>query len=178
MVDTALALLGTSGRGTLPIVGHSMAPTLPHGSEILVDFSVRVFRPGDLLVFRQNRDVVVHRHLGAARFPDGRPCLRTRGDGMLSLDPACAPESVLGRVLRIHRGGAWWDLQARGARAYARALAWHDLFWAAMGALMERAQRGRGSLWQLVRRTDRALLRRIDAALFSRLHRKVAPPAS
>lgn len=182
VLDAALAMLSeTHGRGTLPILGHSMEPTLPDGSAIFVDFSARrVLRPGDLVVFRQNRDLVVHRHLGNARLPDGRPCLRTRGDALLALDPGCAPESVLGRVLLLRRAGDWWDLEAAGARAYARALAWHDLFWAGLGVLAERLGRGRGRgrVWQLVRRADRALLRRLDAALFLRLHRRVAPPSS
>jgi len=82
-LDAALALLGeVGGTGVLPMIGLSMRPTLPDGSEILVDFSARSFRPGDLVVFRQNQDVVVHRYLGRAHSPDRRPCLRTRGDGM------------------------------------------------------------------------------------------------
>jgi hypothetical protein len=174
VVDAALALTG--GRGRLPIVGRSMEPTLPDASEILVDFSKRSFRRGDLVVFRQDRYVVVHRYLGPARFPDGRPCLRTRGDGLLALDPACARESVLGGVLQMRRGGTWWDLGSRGARSYSRAVAWHDLFWAAAGVLTERLLGGRGAVWRLVRRADRALLRRADAALFPRLHRPVEEP--
>jgi hypothetical protein len=178
LLDAALSLLaGGEGRGTLPILGRSMEPTLPDGSEILVDFSARALRPGDLAVFRQNQDVVVHRYLGRGRSPDGRPCLRTRGDGLLALDPPCPPDRLLGRVVRVRRDGSWWDLENGGARAYARALAWHDLFWAALGALTERATRERGALWRLVRRADRALLRRADASLFRRAHRGAAPPS-
>ena len=177
LVDAALSMLGSGSPATLPINGRSMEPTLPHGSEIVVDFAVRDFRPGDLVVFRQSGAVVVHRYLGRATFPDGRPCLRTRGDGLLYLDPACAPESVLGKVLLLRRAGVWRDLQGPGARTYARCLAGHDYFWALCGVLAERAQRGRGSAWRLVRRCDRALLRGVDAALFARLHREVPPPS-
>jgi hypothetical protein len=178
LVDAALRLLPPGTPGTLPIQGHSMEPTLPHGSEIVVDFNARAFRRGDLVVFRQGREVVVHRYLGRARFPDGRPCLRTRGDGLLYLDPHLAPENVLGKVLLLRRAGIWRDLRGRGPRLYAGLLAWHDYFWAACGVLVERAQGGRRSGWRLARRLDRALLRRADVALFTRVHREVCPPSA
>ena len=76
LVDAALRLLPPGTPGTLPIQGHSMEPTLPHGSEIVVDFNARAFRRGDLVVFRQGREVVVHRYLG-----------RARADGNHSHDP-------------------------------------------------------------------------------------------
>ena len=177
-MDAALAMLGSGRPGTLPIRGRSMEPTLSEGAWIVVDFSQRSFRPGDLVVFRQNREVVVHRYLGRARFPDGRPCLRTRGDGLLQLDPPCAPESALGKVLLLQRDGVWRDLGGRGASLYARCLAWHDLFWAGCGVLAERLQRGRKGTWRLVRRLDRSLLRYADRLLFARLHGEAAPPAS
>jgi hypothetical protein len=174
-VDAALAMLGAGRPTTLPIQGRSMEPTLPDGSQIVVDFAARSFRRGDLVVFRQGREVVVHRYLGRATFPDGRPCLRTRGDGLLYLDPPSAPESVLGRVLLLRRDGVWRDLRGRGATAYARCLAWHDYFWAACGVAAERLQGRRGGAWRLTRRVDRALLRQVDGLLFTRLHR-TAPP--
>ena len=178
LVDAALAMLGSGRPGTLPIHGRSMEPTVPDGSQIVVDFSDRSFRRGDLVVFRQSREVVVHRYLGRATFPDGRPCLRTRGDGLLYLDPPCAPESALGKVLLLRRDGVWRDLRGRGAFVYARCLAWHDAFWAGCGALAERLQRGRGGVWRLVRRLDRSLLRQVDRLLFVRLHRRAPPPSS
>ena len=178
LVDAALSMLGAGRPATLPIQGRSMEPTLPDGSQIVVDFAARSFRRGDLVVFRQGREVVVHRYLGMATFPDGRPCLRTRGDGLLYLDPPCAPQSVLGRVLLLRRQGIWRDLRGRGAAAYATCLAWHASFWAACGVAAERLQRGRGALWRLTRRLDRALLRVGDGLLFARLHRRAPPPSS
>jgi hypothetical protein len=178
LVDAALAMLGAGRPATLPIQGRSMEPTLPDGSQIVVDFAARSLRRGDLVVFRQGREVVVHRYLGTARFPDGRPCLRTRGDGLLYLDPPCAPESVLGKVLLVRRDGIWRDLRGRGAAAYARGVAWHAYFWAACGVAAERFQRGRGGAWRLTRRLDRALLRLVDGLLFRRLLRPAPPPSS
>jgi hypothetical protein len=177
-VDAALAMLGAGRPATLPIQGRSMEPTLPDGSQIVVDFAARSFRRGDLVVFRQSREVVVHRYLGTATFPDGRSCLRTRGDGLLYLDPPCAPESVLGKVLLLRREGVWRDLRGPGAGAYARCLAWHDFFWAGCGAMAERLQGGRGGAWRLIRRLDRALLRMADGLLFARLHATAAPPST
>ena len=177
LVDAALAMLGAGRPATLPIEGRSMEPTLPHGSQIVVDFTARSLRRGDLVVFRQGREVVVHRYLGKATFPDGRPCLRTRGDGLLYLDPPCAPESVLGKVLLLRRDGVWRDLRGRGAGVYAHCLAWHDFFWAACGVAAERLQRGRRGGWRLTRRLDRTLLRQVDALLFRRLHGEAPPPS-
>jgi len=177
LVDAALGMLGSGRPGTLPIQGRSMEPTLHDGSRIVVDFADRSFHRGDLVVFRQSREVVVHRYLGRATFPDGRPCLRTRGDGLLYLDPPCAAESVLGKVLLLQRDGVWRDLRGRGASIYARWVAWHDYFWAGCGVLAERLARGRGGPWRFVRRLDRALLRRADALLFARLHPEAPPPA-
>ena len=95
LVDAALAMLGSGRPGTLPIHGRSMEPTLPDGSQIVVDFSDRSFRRGDLVVFRQSREVVVHRSLGRATFPDGRPFQRTRGDRRARWGRSCCSEGTV-----------------------------------------------------------------------------------
>ena len=131
--DEALRLaLTASGSAVLTIVpgDRSMEPTLYGGDAVLAvplpDEPVR----GDLLVFRQNDDLVVHRYLGPARAKDGAPCLRTRGDGRHELDPPPARAAVRARVAAVRRGAAWRSLDGGAPRVYAFLVAAHDLAWA------------------------------------------------
>lgn len=180
MLDAAVELMGCAGRGgSVRVRGDSMRPTLLPGEVLAVEFSVDRIRGGDLLIFRQADYLVVHRFLGDGRGADGRPCLRTRGDGVLALDPPLEASRVVGRVIAVHRGGAWRSVQRRAARAYARALALHDLMWAAAGVASGRidamlgARGSRLAVRPWVQRMDRWLLRLLDGLLFERIH----PPA-
>jgi hypothetical protein len=181
LVNAAVALMGSAGRlGTVRVLGESMKPTVPPGSVLCVDFAPGELSRGDLLVFRQASYLAVHRLLGRATTPDGRPCLRTRGDCALALDPPVDRQSVIGRAVAVRRDGTWRDLNRRGARAYAALLALHDLGWAAAGVVADRtadrflrALRLPLSLRGGVARTDAALLRAVDRLFFRVVH----PPA-
>jgi hypothetical protein len=115
-----------------------MVPLLQDGQLIAVDLSPLEPELGDLLLYRQLDYLVVHRYLGPASREDGRPLLRTRGDACLGLDPPLERERVRGRVVAIESGGTWWRLDGGGARAWAMAVALHDLLWAVVGALAGR----------------------------------------
>jgi hypothetical protein len=131
--DEALRLaLETSGAAVLTIVAgdRSMEPTLYGGDAVLAVPLTGEPARGDLLVFRQNDDLVVHRFLGPARTPGGQPCLRTRGDGRAVLDPPVARASVRARVAAIRRRDDWRSLEGAAPRLYARLVAGHDLAWA------------------------------------------------
>lgn len=175
VLDAAVELIGTAGEmGEIPVRGFSMTPLLLPRNLLLVEFMppVASVRPGDILVFRQVDYLVVHRYLCRARVGAGQVCLRTRGDAVLSLDPPVTSDRVLGRVVAIDRGDGWRDLRTRRARLYARALAVHDLAWAAAGAAAARLdRRPRGGRWRrVVGRLDRRMLRLVHGLLFERMH--------
>jgi len=184
VLDAAVELLGRGGRGgAVRVQGQSMLPTLLPGELLAVEFGSRNLRTGDMLLFRQADYLVVHRLLGPARRRGGVRCLRTRGDGVLGLDPPVDPARIVGRAIAVKRGQHWRGFESRAARVYARSLAWHDLFWAVTGVsayfvdrVLRRLRLPRG----LVRRVgavDRWLLQRVHGLLFDRLHPPVAPPA-
>jgi signal peptidase I len=184
ILDAAVALLGEAGRtGEVRVLGESMRPTLPPGSVLHVEFAPGAFRRGDLLLFRQADYLAVHRFLGNARYPDGRPCLRTRGDNVIALDPPVDRSRVVGRALALRRDGVWRDLTSRRARAYAALLAFHDLAFAAAAVAADRTSdrvfrklRVPLSFRRVAALLDNALLRAADRLLFRVLNAPAAAP--
>lgn len=186
LLDAAVELMGRSGRGgTVRVQGRSMEPTLREGQLLDVDFAPGPVACGDLLLFRKDDHLVVHRLLGRARFADGRPCLRTRGDGAPVLDPPVDRGHVVGRVVAVEdASGRWRSVRGRTAQGYARCLAWHDLLWSVAGTLARLGERGLGRLGlghhlplaRAVAAIDRGLLVLAHRALFPRLHTVVAAP--
>ena len=162
--------------------GSSMMPTLREGQRVAVRLEARDLDRGDLLLFRQVDYLVVHRLLGTAHFPDGRPCLRTRGDGRPALDPPVDRGQVRGKVVAIEGDGYWWDLQGGGAKAYGLGLAMHDFFWAAAAVLAGKAERvlqRLGITWPArawIARLDSALLTLTHQLLFKHMHSRIAAP--
>lgn len=184
LLDAAVELMGRHGRGgTVRVRGTSMVPTLHEGQLLAVEFSPERPARGDMLLFRQVDYLVVHRLLGPARYPDGRPCLRTRGDGLLNLDPHVDRSRVVGRVIAIEDGGGWRSVRGGPARLYGACLAWHDLFWAVMGVAGEIGERRLGKLriripfrlW--IGAIDRGLLRIVHFLFFRLVHRSIPKPA-
>ena len=170
LLDEAVELLGRDGRrGTLPVAGLSMRPTLLEGQLLAVEFRPQRLQRGDILLLRQESGLVVHRLVGRARGADGHRGLRTRGDGTILLDPFMDLAQVKGRVIAVRDARGWRDLRATPARLYGTCVAWHDLFWAAMGAVAARIDpRIRGWMGRL----DRALLSVAHRLLFRPLHRR------
>jgi hypothetical protein len=183
LLDAAVDLMGRAGRGgTVRVRGHSMRPTLSPGEVLAVRFSPDEIRRGDLLLFRQADYLVVHRFLGPARTREGRSCLRTRGDALIALDPPLDRANVIGTVVAVQRDGEWIGLEGSRARLYARAVALHDLVWAAAGVAAVRVGRrlarlGFGArLARLPAALDWRLLGLAHRLLFHRLHPAVPPP--
>jgi hypothetical protein len=183
LLDAAVDLMGRAGRGgRVQVVGESMRPTLAPGDVLAVDFSPGPPSRGDLLLFRQAGYLVVHRLLGPARFPDGRPSHRTRGDGVIALDPHVDPADVVGRVIAFRGPDGWRDLRGVGGRVYAWMIAWHDFTWAAAGVLARRLIRRSGDRASWFRpvawaqKADRLFLTLAHRVFFRLLHRRVAEP--
>ena len=176
-LDAAVDLMGRAGRGgTVRVRGRSMVPTLTEGQLLAIEFSPDRLSRGNMLVYRQEGLLMVHRLLGRARTPDGRPSLRTRGDGLPNFDPHLELPSVVGRVIALETADGWRSTLGRPARAYAWCLAWHDYFWAAT-AVLARGIEGvlgriglRVQLRRLVVGVDRRSLRLAHRFLFERVH--------
>jgi len=172
--DQALRLLlRERGAAIVPVTAGetSMLPHLAGGDAILAAPALSPPRPGELLLYRQQDYWVVHRCLGMATSPEGRPGLRTRGDGRNVLDPLLAGEDVLARVVAIRRAGSWRSLERPLARVYATCMAWHDLCWAAAGWLARKV--GLGSL---VAALDLGTLRLVVPLAFPLFHRRIPTP--
>lgn len=143
-----------------------MVPHLRGGDAVLVVPPAGTPAPGDLLLFRQNDYFVVHRCLGAVTTRDGRTGLRTRGDGRNVLDPLVTHDNVRARVIALRRDGAWRTLEGTPARAYARLMSWHALFWAAAGVTARKV-----GLGGAVAAVDLGLLRLLVPLTFPAAHR-------
>lgn len=186
LLEAAVRMLGDGTAAAIPVREGdvSMQPTLAAGQLLWVEFEPAQLRTGDVLLFRQQDYLVVHRLLGRARTPAGRPSLRTRGDGWNGLDPHLEPDRVVGRVVAVRDARGWLDLRRVGARVYGRALAAHGLFWAALGSAAGLADRrvlrgwAGGPLRRAIVTLDRGLLRLGHALFFRLVHARRAPPAA
>jgi hypothetical protein len=183
LLDAAVDLMGRAGRGgSVRVRGRSMLPTLAEGQLLAVEFSPDSLRVGDVLVYRQNGLLMVHRLLGDARSGSGEAVFRTRGDGLTYLDPPLRVSRILGRVIALRCGDEWRSTRAARARLYARCVAWHDLFWAAVGVAARSLERHSGServgapLRRLVAACDRRLLSLAHRLLFRWAHPVVPVP--
>ena len=178
-IGEAVELLTAEGGESLIRVresDHSMQPTLEPGTRLLVRFCAGRLRRGDLVLFRQADYLVIHRLLGRARFPDGRPCLRTRGDWTPGLDPPLAHSDVVGRAVTVETRHGWRSFEGARARSYALGAALHDLFWAGVGVVVHRAGNVLLPVRPLVTALDRGLLRAAHFAAFRVLHPRVEAP--
>ena len=174
--DEALNLaLASRGAAVLMIVAGdtSMEPMLSGGDAVLAVPLAGDPARGDLIVFRQKDEIVVHRYLGRARTEDGRPCLRTRGDGRQDLDPPVDRSSVRARAAAVRRDGAWRSLDGRRSRVLAGMIAWHDLAWA--GAIHLLRPLGLGGAAAAV---DRGLLRAIARLASPLADRRIPDPGN
>jgi hypothetical protein len=181
----AVDLMGRAGReGVMRVTGRSMIPTLTPGQRIGVEFGPApdALRCGDMLVFKQEGSVLVHRILGDATRHGGSRKFRSRGDGVLKLDPPVEPESIIGRVTAFEHGNRWVSATTPGARLYARAMALHDLCWAVVGVVVRWPERKlrrigvRAPLRGWVQGLDRLLLKIVHPLVFRPLHREVPAP--
>ena len=169
------------GPGSTPRSSYSdgPAPSERCGSPLLVDFSPRRRRVGDILLFRQGGVLVVHRFLGRVRSRRAGPCLRTRGDGRPDLDPPVFDRDVVGRVVAVRRDGGWRTLRGPLPALYARMIAWHDHVWSGAAWLAGKLDRRLPAafLRRTVARLDHRSLRVADAVLFRLAHRSIPPPS-
>jgi len=100
--------------------GASMFPLLQGGEFVLVkSVPPEYLRPGDLIVFRRQIEVIIHRLVAIQS--EGYVTL---SDHSLTLDPPILPENILGRVAAIEKDGQQKPLQGGRWTIIHRSLAW------------------------------------------------------
>lgn len=85
---------------TCAISGNSMAPLIRNGDLITIAHGARDLRRGDIVVFRQEGKLVVHRLLRAA-LPGDAGLALTKGDNRATTDPPLRRESIVGKVILV-----------------------------------------------------------------------------
>jgi signal peptidase I len=127
----ALDVWGASGeQHFIPVSGSSMLPLIQDGDQALVIHGVTGIRRGDMVVFRQQGKMVVHRVL-RVNLQTNSPTFLIKGDNNLSVDPPVQAEEIVGRVLLIKRGEKTLAIDTYPWRMVGRAIAWGTLagFW-------------------------------------------------
>ncbi len=84
----------------LRVSGNSMGSTLPHGSDVQIEFDIApAVRPGDIVYLRQAETRVIHRLTAAA----GPLCLE-KGDAN-RFPRLCLRSSILGKAIGHPKAG-------------------------------------------------------------------------
>ena len=104
----------------LRVKGTSMAPLLQNGDSLIVQpVPLERIKPGDLLTFRRNDEIVTHRLLAI------RPTeLILMGDNLYALDVPVLPEHILGRVTALQKDDKQKSMQGAGWSLIHPTLAW------------------------------------------------------
>jgi signal peptidase I len=106
-LQAVIELWGLAGKHTLlPVHGYSMAPLFCEGDQILIEYGTKWVRMGDILVFRQDDRMVVHRVLSVVRKGATISWWITKGDNNIHIDPPVTPEQAIGRVIGACHSGS------------------------------------------------------------------------
>jgi signal peptidase I len=124
-------------RNTIPVDGGSMRPFLQDGDQAQIKHGVRKLRTGNVVVFRQDNQLVAHRLL--TQRSDG--FYLTKGDNVQSADPLVAADRVVGRVVAVQRGNQVMRLDSFQWQAAGWFIAVTALYWLRMMKLGRRIKR-------------------------------------
>lgn len=103
LLDTAIQLWKEQDkRHWIPIAGNSMLPLLREGDRVLVAHDCTRIQRGDVIVFWQTNQLIIHRVIQIQRTSD-TICFLTKGDNGLSFDPPVREDQVIGKVLAARR---------------------------------------------------------------------------
>lgn len=161
---------------TLTAVGDSMAPTIPAGSSLLVEFGRAPARIGEVILFRRGAAVIAHRLVARRATGDGM-ALTPKGDAEPYLDPTISDEQILGVVRDVCRpDGLPAPALSRGAAATIARVSWWGGRAAAVGTRVLRraplaapikrvALRGHLALSRVPTRVAMALIPRLDRGI-------------
>jgi signal peptidase I len=119
-LNTAIELLHHSGEDVwMPVKGTSMLPMLRVGDRVKVQRVDGDLQLGDIVVFRQGSELIIHRVLGFRRNQ-----WYTRGDNVMHFDPPISTDDILGRVSELERRGKHYNLTTRVWRWLGWMIAW------------------------------------------------------
>jgi signal peptidase I len=156
-IDAVLNIWADAERQNIvPIEGVSMHPFLQHGDQALLKHGLRGLQTGDIIVFRQDNQLVAHRLL--ALRSDGS-CL-TKGDNVQFTDPVVTADQVVGRVLAVNRNGRVMRLDTLQWRVTGRLIGGTALFWVRFLVLGRRVKR------RLIGRRSLRITGRLEQLLF------------
>ncbi|MCL5266392.1 MAG: signal peptidase I [Chloroflexi bacterium] len=98
------------------IVGRSMSPFLRIDDIVwLRPITVSELRLGDIVLFDDNGERIVHRFLKKGEIGD-QEVLITKGDALPHEDPPISENQLLAKVVRVERGSRKIDLESRSGR--------------------------------------------------------------
>jgi len=139
VIATALGAWAESGKqSSVKLSGNSMRPLLKNGSTVVVEHGSDGICFGDIIVFRREGTLVVHRVVRVCR-RSGKRLFVTKGDRALKFDPSLLREhDVLGRVVGVAKGEKTVTFQARCWSVVNLLLAIFSLAVGSMRALIER----------------------------------------
>jgi hypothetical protein len=98
------ALLDEGTRVRLRVHGPSMAPAIHSGDAVVIEaLGSRPLEPGELAVYRGGDRLYAHRFSRWLQV-DGAQVMQFVADAKVEPDPPVAPESVIGRIVRVEPG--------------------------------------------------------------------------
>lgn len=114
-------LFAKKGKGWLSVLTGSMAPLIRPGDEVLIE-SVPASQVGngDIILFRRNGELIVHRVLRKLKKAHGVYFLE-QGDARHLME-AVSADMVLGRVAKVKSGSKVFDLAPPLSRVTSKAL--------------------------------------------------------
>jgi signal peptidase I len=130
VVDATLRRWAAVGEtNIIPVQGNSMRPLLQDGDAVRIVHGVNGIRRGDIIVFRQQGGLVVHRVVRIDRRVTP-PLFVTKGDNVRHLDAPVMGDDVLGRVSVVVGADGEVAVDTHGWRVFGRILATTSLIWA------------------------------------------------
>ncbi len=104
ILKVALDIWDETGKQSLiPITGRSMLPLLRPGDHVTVEHGCLKIKRGEIIVFRQENKLVVHRVIRFDDTPNERVFV-TKGDNVFYFDSPVAESQLVGRVSIVQRG--------------------------------------------------------------------------
>lgn len=113
LLETAIQLWKEQDKcHWIPITGNSMLPLMRTGDQVLVAHDCSHIRTGDVIVFWQSNQLIIHRVIRIRQTSD-TICFLTKGDNGLSLDPPVREDQVIGKVLAVRQDNREISLDTR-----------------------------------------------------------------